>query len=210
MVKALHPESIQKRHGGLQEEPALEELRKPGRASEPENMEMEGIAKDGSSVWTEWVIHLHFGTPAGKPPVSAASPGYNGAQQHYRLSVNWLFLITMTGCHNPAAWLAHRFLLAKGQSRRAERVWAAPVGPRSLQEVNDRFGHHWGDQLLKTVGERLTEILRNVDTVAAWAAMNLPSCCGNGPGGRCVKVAEKILETFPESPWIAGRGRTRP
>ena len=35
-----------------------------------------------------------------------------------------------------------------------------------FKEVNDTFGHHYGDELLRQIGPRLADVLRSVDTIA--------------------------------------------
>jgi len=35
-----------------------------------------------------------------------------------------------------------------------------------FKEVNDTFGHHYGDELLRQIGPRLSGVLRGVDTIA--------------------------------------------
>ena len=66
-----------------------------------------------------------------------------------------------------------------------------------FKEVNDRFGHHAGDALLRSVARRLQECLREGDTVARLGGdeftVVLPAISGAGGAAR---VAEKILDAL--------------
>jgi diguanylate cyclase (GGDEF)-like protein/PAS domain S-box-containing protein len=70
-----------------------------------------------------------------------------------------------------------------------------------FKQVNDTFGHHHGDLLLKQVAERLQTVLRDSDTVARLGgdefALLLPGT--SEPGA--VIVARKILESL-EQPFV--------
>ncbi len=196
MVKAYSPESIQNALAALQEELALEESGNPD-GQRTRKLEMEGLAKDGSSVWTESVITF-MRDAAGKPiGILGISRDITERKQHEQTIRQLAFFDYLTGLPNRRL-LADRFLLAKGQSRRAGKgLGLLLLDLDRFKEVNDRFGHHWGDQLLKAVGGRLTEILRNVDTVARLGGdeftVLLPE---TAQADDAVKVAEKILDTF--------------
>jgi diguanylate cyclase (GGDEF)-like protein len=68
-----------------------------------------------------------------------------------------------------------------------------------FKEVNDTLGHHYGDQLLVQVGQRLPAALRNVDTVARLGgdefAVLLPRI---ETAEGAVTVAKKLLAAFEE------------
>jgi diguanylate cyclase (GGDEF)-like protein len=68
-----------------------------------------------------------------------------------------------------------------------------------FKEVNDTLGHHYGDQLLIQVGQRLPAALRNVDTVARLGgdefAVLLPRIA---TAEGAVTVAKKLLAAFEE------------
>ena len=71
-----------------------------------------------------------------------------------------------------------------------------------FKEVNDTLGHHYGDQLLVQVGERLQAVLRQVDTVARLGgdefAVLLPRI---ETGEGAVTVARK-LQAALEEPFV--------
>ncbi len=71
-----------------------------------------------------------------------------------------------------------------------------------FKEINDTFGHQFGDLLLKEFGQRLRAVLRTADTVARLGgdefAVLLPAA-GNAPAASL--MAEKILEAL-EKPFV--------
>ncbi len=75
--------------------------------------------------------------------------------------------------HDALTKLPNRTLLADrfGQALRSDarsgtRTGMLLIDLDRFKEVNDTFGHHYGDELLAQIGPRLTAALREVDTVA--------------------------------------------
>ncbi len=75
--------------------------------------------------------------------------------------------------HDALTGLPNRTLLADrfGQALRADARAGSTTGLLLIdldrfKEINDTFGHHYGDELLRQVGPRLAGALREVDTVA--------------------------------------------
>ena len=72
----------------------------------------------------------------------------------------------LTGLPNRAL-LADRFEQALIGARRAgTNVGLLLLDLDRFKEVNDTFGHHSGDELLRQIGPRLTAVLRSADTIA--------------------------------------------
>lgn len=208
LVKTYTPESIQTALNALQEELALEASGN-GDLNRTRKLEMEGFAKDGARVWTESIItFLRDGD--GKPSgILGISRNITDRKQHEQTIRQLAFFDYLTGLPNRRL-LADRFLLASGQSRRAGKgLGLLLLDLDRFKEMNDRFGHHGGDQLLKAAGERLAGILRNVDTVARLGGdeftILLPETAG---ADDAVKVAEKVLEAFRTPFLIEGREMT--
>jgi diguanylate cyclase (GGDEF)-like protein len=73
---------------------------------------------------------------------------------------------TLTGLPNRAL-LADRFEHAlRGSRRGGGSTGLLLLDLDRFKEVNDTFGHHYGDELLRQIGPRLTGVLRSVDTIA--------------------------------------------
>ena len=75
--------------------------------------------------------------------------------------------------HDELTGLPNRTLLADrfeqallGAERSGTSVGLLLLDLDRFKEVNDTFGHHYGDELLRQIGPRLTSVLRGVDTIA--------------------------------------------
>jgi diguanylate cyclase (GGDEF)-like protein/PAS domain S-box-containing protein len=196
MVKTYTPETIQSALEIFQEELALEAAGTP-EENRTRRLEMEGFAKDGSRIWSESVITFMRDAAGQVTGILGISRNITERKQHEQIIHQLAFFDYLTGLPNRRL-LADRFLLAKGQSRRAGKgLGLLLLDLDQFKEVNDRCGHHWGDLLLKAVGERLSDLLRNVDTVARLGGdeftILLPE---TAQVDDAVKVAEKILEAF--------------
>jgi diguanylate cyclase (GGDEF)-like protein/PAS domain S-box-containing protein len=72
----------------------------------------------------------------------------------------------LTGLPNRSL-LADRFEQALHiADRSGTRVGLLLLDLERFKEVNDTFGHHYGDELLRQIGPRLTSVLRSADTIA--------------------------------------------
>jgi diguanylate cyclase (GGDEF)-like protein len=73
---------------------------------------------------------------------------------------------TLTGLPNRAL-LADRFEQALLRAERSgTSVGLLMLDLDRFKEINDTFGHHYGDELLRQIGPRLSGVLREVDTIA--------------------------------------------
>ena len=104
---------------------------------------------------------------------------------------------SLTGLPNRALF-ADRFDQAlRGTARDGRQTGLLLIDLDKFKEVNDTLGHHYGDELLVQVGERLRGILRDGDTVARLGgdefAVLLP---GVGGEPAALEVAGKVQKSL--------------
>ena len=114
--------------------------------------------------------------------------------------------------HDPLTGLPNRMLF---QQRLAEAIDAARKADVSIavmlmdldhfKEVNDTLGHHFGDQLLKEIGPRLSTVLREHDMMARLGGdefgILLPELPENGVA---IRIAERLLEELAHPVTVEG------
>jgi diguanylate cyclase (GGDEF)-like protein/PAS domain S-box-containing protein len=105
----------------------------------------------------------------------------------------------LTGLPNRSL-LMNRLQQALAQAKRDERLAALLfIDLDKFKEVNDQYGHAFGDKLLKAVGLRLASCIRQNDTLARFGGdefiMLLP---GLSDASAVTMVAEKILAIMAE------------
>ncbi|HEU0167106.1 MAG TPA: EAL domain-containing protein [Chloroflexota bacterium] len=113
--------------------------------------------------------------------------------------------------HDPLSGLPNRNLLHDrldrailARRRDATTLALLLIDLDRFKEVNDTYGHDFGDELLKQVGPRLTAALRESDTVARLGgdefAVILPNC---GDVEAATSIATKLLRAL-EEPFLLG------
>ena len=105
--------------------------------------------------------------------------------------------------HDPLTGLANRALLHDRLSRAVDSVRRAGalavlfVDLDGFKLVNDSYGHHTGDQLLRAVAGRLRDAVRPEDTVARFAGDEFVVLCEGLPAERsAVGLAERVLRAL--------------
>jgi diguanylate cyclase (GGDEF)-like protein/PAS domain S-box-containing protein len=118
--------------------------------------------------------------------------------------------------HDPLTGLPNRMLLIdrltmsmSQADRNQNKVAFMMLDLDKFKEVNDTLGHHIGDLLLKCVAEKLTGILRQVDTVARFGGdefvLVLPE---QKDAQAALQVARKIMDAFRDAVTLDGHSLT--
>lgn len=109
----------------------------------------------------------------------------------------------LTGLNNRAWFIAHLQMLMnveEGSERGAFAVLFLDLDKFKL--VNDTLGHDAGDQLLVEVTERLSQCLREQDSLARLGGDEFVILIEQGAEHQCIGIAERILQQLAEPFWI--------
>ena len=74
----------------------------------------------------------------------------------------------------------------------------------NFKEVNDRFGHLTGDQVLAVLAERIRHRLRSGDTLARYGGEEFVILLPNLPESLAVPTAERVRQAVCETPLLVG------
>ena len=134
--------------------------------TEGEILELELVRQDGSTIWTESKVTFlrdAEGRPAGSLGVTRDITERKRAEEIVR---HMAYHDPLTGLPNRLLFseiLDHELLRAQRNNR---KVAVLLLDLDEFKSVNDALGHPVGDQLLKTVADRLRRSVRKADTVA--------------------------------------------
>src|SRR4051812_38073153 len=73
-----------------------------------------------------------------------------------------------------------------------------------FKPLNDRYGHHVGDQVLRDVSSLLTKDMREVDTVARYGGEEFVIILPETPAASAVRVAQRIRKSVEQAKFFAG------
>jgi diguanylate cyclase (GGDEF)-like protein/PAS domain S-box-containing protein len=113
---------------------------------------------------------------------------------------------TLTGLPNRTLFYDRLKIAVATATRYGQRLAVMLFDLDKFKEVNDTLGHKVGDELLKSVGERATVILRQSDTLARMGGdeflVLLPTIAQTSDADL---VARKLLDTFQRPFTVEGR-----
>jgi diguanylate cyclase (GGDEF)-like protein/PAS domain S-box-containing protein len=193
----------------LDERPVLDSLARSLGEGRAFQAEATALRADGS----EYALELHV-MPAGDG--AARSGHWIGILRDVSERKSQLAELRRQALHDALTDLPNRLLLydrLEQEILKAGRS-ARPLGLlfmdlNGFKEINDTFGHHCGDQLLRQVGGRLSRALRSTDTVARLGgdefAILLPEI--SGPEA-ATAVAQSLLDALVEPFAVEGQRLT--
>jgi diguanylate cyclase (GGDEF)-like protein len=76
------------------------------------------------------------------------------------------FFDSLTGLHNRRPFFDRLEQAIEVSQRRRHSIAVMYLDIDNFKNINDTFGHHAGDELLRTFAERLRSCVRDQDTVA--------------------------------------------
>jgi len=73
-----------------------------------------------------------------------------------------------------------------------------------FKEINDTLGHGYGDELLTTIGVRLSDMMREVDTVARLGGDEFAIVLGGATEGDLLEISQRVHETIKQPVELGG------
>jgi diguanylate cyclase (GGDEF)-like protein len=73
-----------------------------------------------------------------------------------------------------------------------------------FKQLNDRYGHHTGDQVLRDVAALLTKDMREVDTVSRYGGEEFVIILPETSGPGAVRVAQRLRKSVEQARFFAG------
>lgn len=105
----------------------------------------------------------------------------------------------LTGLYNRAAFSEHLERALARSKREQSKLYLLFIDLDNFKTVNDKLGHHMGDELLRQTVIRLRSCLREVDILARLGGDEFAIVLENVPDGmRASSMAERILRVLGE------------
>ncbi|MFH2135384.1 MAG: diguanylate cyclase [Pseudomonadota bacterium] len=165
--------------------------------------EVEQVRRDGSTVWTEVTAHFAYNA-LGELIMLGVTRDISERKQAEEQIRNMAFYDPLTQLPNRRL-LLDRFNLVIAACKRSKRYAALMfIDLDNFKPLNDEQGHDVGDLLLIEVAHRMTDCVREVDTVARFGGdefvvmLNALSTEREVSMQRASDVAEKIRQALGE------------
>ena len=205
LQETLTPASFQVVIKAMEEELALEAA-EPKNLSRSRMLDLEEVCKDGSTVWVEVKITYLRGQDDRPVGILGVSRNITERRQAEETVKRLAFYDQATGLPNRVLFNDRLNIAILHARRNKKKLAVMLLDLDRFKDVNDTFGHHVGDQLLQSVGKRLSGLLRDSDTVSRMGGdeflVLLPDI--NYKEDAAI-VAQKFVRAFQEPFVINGR-----
>lgn len=116
---------------------------------------------------------------------------------------------SLTGLPNRALFIDHYALALAGAKRHQKKLAMMVLDIDHFKRINDTLGHHYGDQLLREFGRRLTGVVRKADTVSRLGGDEFGLLVTEAAGSHDIaNVAQKLLESV-RTPFVLSSREVR-
>ncbi len=160
-------------------------------------LEKRYLRKDGSPVWVESTVSL-VREPSGKPKYLLRVVEDVTARKELEEKIQHMaYHDSLTGLPNRMLF-SDRLDIALAQAKRnTQKVGVVMLDLDNFKHVNDTLGHDVGDSLLKAAAKRLSEILRESDTVARFGGDEFVLIFSGAEQIEVLtQVGQKVIESF--------------
>jgi diguanylate cyclase (GGDEF)-like protein/PAS domain S-box-containing protein len=162
----------------------------------PFQQEYRLITADG---WERWVLEQGRGVTDASGTVIAVEGFVSDVTERHQASL----ALTHQAQHDPLTDLPNRTLLRHElqEALRARRSSDSPLALLMMdldrfKEVNDTFGHRYGDQLLQQVGQRLLATVGAMGTLARLGGDEFAVLLANADAAEADRVAQQLIDAL--------------
>ncbi len=121
--------------------------------------------------------------------------------------IRFAFTDYLTGLKTRGYFEQQLELEIKRSERKKQHIALLMIDIDFFKHLNDRYGHHVGDQVLRDVAAILMKDMREVDTVARYGGEEFVIILPETSGPGALLVAERLRKSVEQSKFFAGSPR---
>lgn len=160
--------------------------------------------KDGQSRWVDMNMTPLHDKQGNVTHFAVTERDMTRHKKIERQLANMALFDSLTGCLNRPAYFQH----ADKEFARSKRYYR-PLSVIMLdidhfKRINDKYGHHGGDQVLQIFAEACQEVIRSTDAMGRVGGEEFALLLPDTPLNSAYNLAERLRERINKYPYLAG------
>jgi two-component system cell cycle response regulator len=127
-------------------------------------------------------------------------------KQNYETSVNMALTDSLTGLFNRRYLIAHLKKIMEEMGQTAKPICVLLFDLDHFKNVNDTYGHHAGDEVLKEFSQRLSRELRSFDMLARLGGEEFVAVFPNMHRDTAFEVSYRLRKVIADKPFTLSNG----